>query len=74
MIELIYTKIGGRSAFVFPDGETLTTPLNEGDRLKAIESPGGILLCKIDAETERQFEIARDVMRDNREALRRLAE
>lgn len=74
MIELSYTTIGDRKAFVLPGGVAPATPLNDGDRLKLIETPAGILLCKINDETAVQLEIAQDVMERRRDALRRLAE
>jgi len=74
MFELNFTTIGNRKAFVIDDEGDSGIRLTDGERFHAIESPAGFLLCKIDPETIAQVEIAQEVMKNRRDALRRLAE
>jgi putative addiction module antidote len=74
MLQLSYTAIGNQNAIVIPDDVGSRLDFNEGDTIQAIETPAGIFLCKVDPETAEQLDIAREVMEQRRDALRRLAE
>lgn len=47
--------------------------VEKGDTLYAVETPNGIELTPYDKEFAEQMEIAERVMREDRDALRRLA-
>lgn len=48
--------------------------VEKGDTLYVMETPNGIELTPYDAEFDKQMEAARIVMREDRDALRKLAE
>ena len=47
--------------------------LGKGDELFATENPNGLYLTPHDLEFQRQMDIARKIMKDNRAVLRELA-
>lgn len=48
--------------------------IHEGDLLQVLETPRGIELTPYDPELAHQVEVAEQVMRENRDVLRRLAQ
>jgi putative addiction module antidote len=47
--------------------------VEKGDTLYITETPNGLQLIPYDPELARQLEVAREVMRENRDVLRKLA-
>ncbi len=68
------TTIGNSIGIVLP--KELLTKLNveKGDTLYVSETPDGIQLTPYDQDFADQMKAARQVMRENRDVLRRLAE
>jgi putative addiction module antidote len=66
--------IGNSAGVVLPKETLARLNLKKGDTLYITESPEGIRLAPYDEEFARQMEAAREVMRENRDVLRRLAE
>jgi putative addiction module antidote len=68
------TTIGNSIGIVLP--KELLTKLNveKGDTLYVSETPDGIQLTPYDQEFADQMKAARQVMKENRDVLRRLAE
>jgi putative addiction module antidote len=65
----------GNSAGVILPKETLAhLNVQKGDTLYITEGPHGIRLVPFDEEFARQMEAAREIMRENRDVLQRLAE
>jgi putative addiction module antidote len=65
----------GNSAGIILPKETLTRlNVKKGDTLYITEGSQGIRLLSFDPEFAIQMEAARDVMRENRDVLQRLAE
>ena len=48
--------------------------VKKGDTLYLTEGPQGIRLVPYDEEFARQMEVAREIIRENRDVLKRLAE
>jgi putative addiction module antidote len=65
----------GNSAGIILPKETLTRlNVQKGDTLYITDEPNGINLIPFDQEFATQMEAAREVMRENRDVLRKLAE
>lgn len=73
MTALKLTRIGNSVGVVLPKEVLARLRLEVGDSLHVSEAPGGYLISGYDAEFEHQMEIARKVMRENRDVLRQLA-
>jgi putative addiction module antidote len=58
---------------VLPKEALTRLRVEKGDTLYVTETPTGLYLSPYDPEFERQMEIAKEVMRDNRDVLRELA-
>ena len=65
--------IGNSMGVVLPKELLAKLDLREGDTLHVVEAPDGLRLKRADPEFERQMEVAREVMRRRRAALRELA-
>jgi putative addiction module antidote len=72
MIKLTVVEEGSDLGVVLPEEVLQRLGVGVGDTLFAIETGEGVELLAGDEEIARQLETARGVMRDNREALRRL--
>jgi putative addiction module antidote len=72
-IKLKLTSIGNSVGAVFPRELLARLKADKGDTLFVTEGPTGICLTPYDPEVERQIEAGREVMRENRDALRALA-
>ncbi len=73
MTTLKVTKVGNSLGVLLPKDVASALRVNAGDQLFVTEVPGGFRLSSYDPEFEQQLTIARDVMRERRDALRELA-
>jgi len=74
MVTLKVTTIGNSTGVILPKEICERLRVSKGDRLHVVETPDGIMLTPFDPEFVRQMDTAEQVMRDDRDALRRLAE
>jgi putative addiction module antidote len=74
MKTLKLTTIGNSVGVVLPKEVLERLRVDKGDSLFAIETSNGIELTPYDPEFAEQMEIAEQVMREDRDALRKLAE
>lgn len=74
MSVLKITNIGNSVGVILPDEILERLRVKRGDTLYAIETENGIELTANDPALARQMEIAERVMREDQEALRKLAE
>ena len=72
--KLKITTIGNSTGVVLPKEILERLRVEKGDSVFAIETPNGIELTPYDPEFAAQMEIAERVMREDRDALRKLAE
>jgi putative addiction module antidote len=70
---LTIRQIGNSSGVVLPKDVLERMNVQRGDQLYITYTPDGIVLRPFDETFARQMEIARQVMRDDREILRELA-
>lgn len=68
------TTVGNSAGIVLPREILERLRVEKGDTLYALETPNGIELTPYDPQFAEQMEIAKSVMRDNRDLLRKLAE
>jgi putative addiction module antidote len=66
--------VGNSAGVILPKEVLAKMNVEKGDTLYIVESPQGIRLVPYDQEFARQMETAREVMRENRDVLQRLAE
>lgn len=66
--------IGNSTGIVLPKETLARLNLQKGDTLYLTESPQGIRLVPYDEEFAVQMEAAREIMRENRDVLHKLAE
>ena len=74
MPALKLTSVGTSTGLVIPKEMLTRMNVEKGDMLHAVETRDGYLLTPYDAEVERQLEVGRQVLKENRELLRALAE
>lgn len=67
------SKIGNSAGVILPKDLLAHIGAEVGDTLSVATTPDGVQLSVSDPEFERQMEVARQVMRDHRVALRELA-
>jgi putative addiction module antidote len=67
------TTIGNSVGVVLPRELLVKLRVEKGDNVYVLETPGGIELTPFDPELSAQMEIAEDVMKENRDVLRKLA-
>ena len=72
--KLKITTIGNSTGVVLPKEILQKLRVEKGDSLFAIETPNGIELTPYDPDFAEQIQIAERVMREDRDALRKLAE
>ena len=72
--KLKVTTVGNSVGIVLPREILERLRVEKGDTLYALETPNGIQLTPYDAEFAEEMAIAERVMREDRDALRRLAE
>lgn len=74
MTTLKITTIGNSVGVILPKEVLAQMNVDKGDELYLTRTPNGIELTNYDPKLIRQMEVARKVMRENREALKKLAE
>jgi putative addiction module antidote len=67
-------SVGNSSGVILPKETLARLNVQRGDTLYITEGPQGIRLIPFDEEFARQMEVAREIMRENRDVLQRLAE
>jgi len=68
------TTVGNAVGIVLPRELLDKLQVNKGDTLYVIETPGGIELTPYRPDFARQMDLAEDIMRENRDILKKLAE
>ncbi len=68
------TTVGNSVGIVLPREILERLRVQKGDTLFALETPNGIELTPYDPEFVEQMQIAKKVMREDRDVLRKLAE
>jgi putative addiction module antidote len=66
--------IGNSAGIILPKEILARLKVEKGDNLFVTEDPHGIRLVPFDQDFATQMEAAREVMRENRDVLQRLAE
>ncbi len=66
--------IGNSVGIILPKETLARLKVEKGDTLYLTEGPQGIRLVAFDEEFATQMEAAREIMRENRDVLQRLAE
>ncbi len=66
--------IGNSNGVILPKETLARLNLQKGDTLYLTEGPQGIRLVRFDEEFAAQMDAAREVMRENRDVLQKLAE
>ena len=74
MHSLKITTVGNSSGVILPKEILERLHVQKGDVLYALETPNGIELTPYSPEFAKQMEIAEEVMREDRDVLRRLGE
>jgi len=67
-------RIGNSVGVILPKDVLAKLRVREGDMLYLTEAPDGYRISQYDPEFARQMEAAEEVMRENRDVLRKLAE
>ena len=73
MNTLKITQIGNSLGVILPKEFLAKMKLEKGDELFVTENPNGLTITPHNLEFERQMEVARKIMKDNRAVLRELA-
>jgi len=74
MSTLKVTGIGNSVGVVLPKDLLAKLRVGKGDRLYAVETRNGIELTPYDPEFAAQMDMAEDIMREDRDVLKKLAE
>ena len=74
MTALKVTTIGNSTGVILPLEILRRLRVRKGDKLYVIETPTGIQLTPYDPDLAAQMDVAEDVMREDRDVLRKLAE
>jgi putative addiction module antidote len=74
MVTLKLTTVGNSVGVILPKEILQRLRVEKGDMLYVLETPGGIELTPYDPEFAQQMELAEQVMREDRDALKKLAE
>jgi putative addiction module antidote len=67
-------SVGNSAGIILPKETLARLNLKKGDTLYITDGPHGIHLVPYDQEFAMQMEAAREIMRENRDVLQRLAE
>jgi len=67
-------SVGNSAGIILPKEILEKLRVSKGDTLTVTESPTGVNLTAYDEKIARQMEVAEQVMRDNRNMLRKLAQ
>lgn len=68
------TKVGNSSALILSKEIMSRFNLRQGDTVNLIETNDGLRLSPYDEKKSRQLDMARNIMRENRNMLKKLAE
>ena len=68
------TTVGNSTGIVLPKELLAKLKIEKGDTLYVTETPTGLKLTAYDEKFAKTMEVARKVMRENRDVLRKLAE
>jgi putative addiction module antidote len=68
------TAIGNSTGIILPRELLERLRVQRGDRLNVVETPNGIELSPYDAEFAARMDLAEQIMREDRDVLRRLAQ
>ena len=74
MIKLKITTIGNSAGVIFPKELMEKLRVNKGDTLYLLETPNGFELTPYNPEFLKQVEIAEEVMKEDRNVLRKLSQ
>lgn len=74
MTTLKITTVGNSAGVVLPKDVLQRLRVDKGDVLYVVETPNGVELTAYNPEFAAQMEAAEQVMREDRDALRRLGE
>ena len=72
--KLKITTVGNSTGVILPKEILEKLRVTKGDTLYAIETPKGIELTPFNPDVAEQLKLAEQVMREDRDALRKLAE
>jgi putative addiction module antidote len=73
MTRVKLTTVGNSLGVVLPREVLIRLRIGKGDVLSVVETPRGIELSPYDPEFERQMDLAEEIMREDRDVLRKLA-
>ena len=73
-MKLKITAIGNSAGLILPKELLARLHVEKGDELYAVETPDGIRLTAYDPQLAAQMEVAEQVMREDRQVLRKLAQ
>ena len=73
MIELKVRRVGNSLGVTLPREALATLNVGENDTLFLTGAPGGYRITAYDPEFEREMDLARKIMREDRNVLRELA-
>jgi putative addiction module antidote len=73
MMKLKVTTVGNSAGVIFPKELMEKLRISKGDTLYVLETPNGFELTPYDTEFVKQMEVAEEVMRSDRNVLRKLA-
>jgi len=74
MTTLKITQIGNSLGIILPKEILTQLNVDKGDTLFVTRTPDGVAFTGYDPKIARQMEVARKIMRENRDALKKLAE
>ncbi len=74
MTTLTIRKIGNSEGVILPKEILARLHVKEGDKLFVTETPDGVALKSYDPAFEREMALAEEIMREDRDVLRKLAE
>lgn len=73
MVKLKLTTVGNSVGVVFPKELLAKLRVEKGDYLIASEAADGVLLTSFDPEVAERLTMAEEIMREDRDVLRKLA-
>lgn len=68
------TTVGNSLGIIIPKEYLIRLRVQKGDKLFLLETPEGVELTPFDPDFALQMEMAEDIMHENREVLKKLAE
>ena len=73
-MKLKITRVGNSAGVILPKDLLARMRLEAGDDLYALETPNGLQLVNYDPDLAAQMAVAEQIMREDREVLRKLAQ